>query len=93
MSPKLSVVAGKGGPGADPEPTVSERIKRLQAEIDALGNEQVAAMRALIAEGIDAAREAAGNPSLAPGIRQIAEQVVRDGEALIQTLDAIRAKA
>ena len=50
-------------------------------------------MRQSIVEGLDAAREVAANPSIPTGVRQIADKVVRDGEALIQTLDAIQARA
>lgn len=88
MSQSTSIVALRPIPE-----TVAQRIQRLQAEINALGGEQVTAMRASITDGLDAAREVAANPSIPTGVRQIADKVVRDGEALIQTLDAIQARA
>lgn len=89
MNRSLTVV-----PAAKPAPeTVAERIQQLQREIEALGNEQVNAMRARVMEGLDAAREVAANPSHPPGVRQIAEKIVRDGESLLTTLEAIQGRA
>jgi len=90
MNRSLTVV-----PAAKPAPpeTVAERIQRLQRQIEALGNEQVNAMRATVMEGLDAAREVAANPSHPPGVRQIAEKIARDGESLLTTLEAIQGRA
>ena len=90
MSQANSIVALRSGPKAE---TVAQRVQRLQAEINALGGQQVSAMRQTVLDGLDAAREVASNPAIPPGVRQIADKVVRDGEALIQTLDAIQARA
>jgi hypothetical protein len=90
MSQATSVVSLRSNSKAE---TVAQRVQRLQAEINALGGHQVSAMRQSVLEGLDAAREVAANPSIPTGVRQIADKVVRDGEALIQTLDAIQARA
>jgi len=91
MSPSLSLVPGEPAP-AKPE-TVADRIRRLQAEVQALGRDQVAQMRANVLAGIETAREVAMNPTHAEGIRQLAEKIVRDGESLLLTLDGISARA
>ena len=88
MTANLSIVSP-----APAKPTVAERIQRLQAEIAALGAEQIDGMRAQVNDAIEAAREVVANPSIPTGVQQLAAQVIRDGEALIQTLDAIRARA
>lgn len=77
----------------DPVPeTAAQRIQRLQAEIKALGREQALAMRDQVLEGVAIAREVIANPAQPEGVRQLAEKIVRDGESLLQTLDAIGAR-
>ena len=79
-------------PDESPE-TVGERVRRLQAEVAALGREQAAAMRASVLDGIEAAREVAANPSQPEGVRQLAEKIVRNGESLLLTLGQITGRA
>jgi hypothetical protein len=69
--------------------TVAQRIQRLQADVRALGREQVQAMRAHVLEGVAGARDVATNPAQPDGIRQLAEKIVRDGESLVLTLDGL----
>lgn len=91
MTPSLSIVAN-----SDPVPTpetIAERVRRLQAEVRALGQEQVQAMRAHILEGVQSAREVALNPAQLEGVRQLAEKITRDGESLVLTLDQIVGRA
>lgn len=86
-SPALHVVAPD-----ERAPTVSERIRQMQADLRALNGAQVAQMRAAVAEGVAFAAEVTANPGQPPGVRQAAEQIVRDGEAILSTLDSIVAR-
>lgn len=88
MTPALAIV-----PKPDRPQTLADRIAELQADLRTLNAEQVDAMRAHIVAGIDAAREVCANPSQPPGIQQIAEQLIRDAEGLVLSLDCIRARA
>jgi hypothetical protein len=90
MSQATSVVSLRSSPKAE---TVAQRVQRLQSEINALGGQQVSDMRQTVLDGLQAAREVASNPAIPAGVRQIAQKVLRDGEALILTLDAIQARA
>lgn len=74
------------------EPTLAERITALQAELAAVGREQITAMREQIGEALSLASEVAANPSQPPGVRQVAERVVRDAEAVLLTLKALTTK-
>jgi hypothetical protein len=78
----------------EPKPeTVAERIRRLQADLLDLSAEQVAGMRAHIAESVGLAREVAMNPAQPEGVRQLAEKMVRDGDGLLLSLDAVVARS
>lgn len=72
--------------------SLAERIRALQAQAKALSRDQVAEMRAAIADGIAIAREVAMNPAQPEGVRQLAEKVVRDGDGLLLSLDAVVAR-
>jgi hypothetical protein len=91
MSPSLSLVPVEPAPAK--AETVADRIRRLQAEVQALGREQVAQMRANVIAGIEAAREVATNPTQPDGVRQLAERIARDGDSLLLTLDQITARS
>lgn len=79
-------------PTAKPE-TVAQRIRRLQAKAKLLANDHI---RALAAEMVDlqrlAAEIATGGDAYAPGVREVARQLVEDLESRVQTLEAIRAR-
>lgn len=94
MSPSLAVVADNDlkTPSAKPE-TMSERIRRLQAEAKLLAKDHV---RSLSAAMLDLERLAAeiaeGGDAYAPGIREVARQLVEDLDSRVQTLEAIAAR-
>lgn len=87
MKPPLHIVTDADTPA--PTETVAERIQRLQAEVRALGREQAQAMRQQVLDAAAAACEVAMNPAQPAGIRQLAEKMVRDGQSLVLTLDAL----
>jgi len=87
MTPALRIASD-----ADTE-TLAQRIAALQAQVRALGRQQVDEMRASVRDGIEAAREVIANPSQPEGVRQLAEKICRDGESLLLTLDAIVARS
>lgn len=73
--------------------SLADRIRSLQAQAKALSRDQVAEMRAAVASGIAIAREVAMNPAQPEGVRQLAEKMVRDGDGLLLSLDAVVARA
>lgn len=87
MSP-LSVVADNGA--AARSETVSERVRRLQAEARDLAKDHVHELsRAIAAAERLAAEIADGGDAYPPGIRDLARRFADEAEGRIQTLEAI----
>jgi hypothetical protein len=95
MSPSLSVVADnelKLVPSPKAE-TVSERVRRLQAEAKQLAKDHVKSLSsAMVALEQLAAEIAEGGDAYAPGIREVARQLAEDLDSRVQTLEAIAAR-
>jgi hypothetical protein len=87
----LHVVAA-GGAEIAPTETVAERIRRLQAEVRTLSAQQVSDLCDQVRTSMSFAGEVAANPSQPEGVRQLAQQMVRDGESLLLTLQQIIAR-
>ena len=93
MSPTLCIVPGGAGGSpmaGGPSLSLAQRIRNLQAEAQALGQQQVTALlegiadlERLAAEVVDA------GPLHAPGIREEARQLAEELFARGQTLTAI----
>lgn len=95
MSPSLSVVADNDlktiiTPKAE---TVSERVRRLQAEARQLAKDHIKSLSAAMVDLEQLAAEIAeGGDAYAPGIREVARQLVDDLESRVQTLEAIASR-
>ena len=88
MSP-LSVVADNGATAAKIE-TVSERVRRLQAEARTLAKDHVHEFtRAIAAAERLAAEIAEGGEAYPPGVRDLARRFAEEAEARVHTLEAI----
>ena len=85
MSPAALVVVPR------PE-SLSDRIRALQADLQALNGAQVRTMREVMLNAAAAASEVADNPSQPAGVRQIAKQIAADVGGLLQSLDGIIVK-
>jgi hypothetical protein len=95
MSPSLSVVADNDLKTitAPKTETVSERVRRLQAEAKQLAKDHIKAMIRQIAElEVMAAEVAEGGEAYPPGVRDIARRLVEDCDSRVQTLEAIVAR-
>jgi len=95
MSPSLSVVADNDLKTILPAKTesVSERVRRLQAEARQLAKDHVKSLsRAMVELEQLAAEIAEGGDAYAPGIREVARQLVEDLDSRVQTLEAIAAR-
>lgn len=89
MSPSLSVVASNTAPEAGVE-SLSQRIRRLQAEAQTMARQHVEALEEKLLEVRNISREIAeGGAAYPVGAREIARRLAEDSEARAQTLDAI----
>ncbi len=94
MSPSLAVVADNDlkAPPAKAE-TVAERVRRLQAEARQLAKDHVKSLSAAMIDLEQLAAEIAdGGDAYAPGIREVARQLVDDLDSRVQTLEAIASR-
>ena len=95
MSPSLSVVADNDlktimQPKAE---TVSERVRRLQAEARQLAKDHIKSLSAAMVDLEQLAAEIAeGGDAYAPGVRDVARRLVEDLDSRVQTLEAIAAR-
>ena len=95
MSPSLSVVADNDLKLVPPPKaeTVSERVRRLQAEAKQLAKDHIKSLIQQIADlEVMAAEISEGGESYPPGVRDIARRLVEDCDSRIQTLEAIVAR-
>jgi len=94
MSPSLSVVADNDLKIVAPNTeSVSERVRRLQAEARQLAKDHVKSLSAAMVDLEQLAAEIAeGGDAYAPGIREVARQLVEDLDSRVQTLEAIAAR-
>jgi hypothetical protein len=89
MSASLSVVASNPSPEAGEE-TLSERIRRLQAEAQAMARMHIEALEEKLCEVRAISLEIAEGGAVYPvGAREIARRLVEESEARAQTLDVI----
>lgn len=76
-----------------PIETVSERVRRLQAEAKRLAKDHVKALTTAMVDLERLAAEIAdGGDAYPPGIRDVARRLVEDLDARVQTLEAIVAR-
>jgi hypothetical protein len=94
MSPSLAVVADNDLKAAPIKAeTVSERVRRLQAEARQLAKDHVKSLSAAMIDLEQLAAEIAdGGDAYAPGIREVARQLVDDLDSRVQTLEAIASR-
>ena len=94
MSPSLSVVADNDLKIVAPKTeSVSERVRRLQAEAKQLAKDHVKSLSAAMVQLEQLAAEIAeGGDAYAPGIREVARQLAEDLDSRVQTLEAIAAR-
>ena len=96
MSPSLSVVADNDLKTVQTSPkneSVSERVRRLQAEAKQLAKDHIKSLVQQIADlEVMAAEIAEGGEAYPPGVRDIARRLVEDCDSRIQTLEAIVAR-
>jgi hypothetical protein len=94
MSPSLSVVSDNDLKIASPPTeTVSQRVRRLQAEARSLAKDHIRALNQALLEVEQLAGEIAeGGDAYPAGVRDVARRLVDDCEARVQTLDAIVAR-
>ncbi|HEX7884963.1 MAG TPA: hypothetical protein VF474_03215 [Phenylobacterium sp.] len=94
MSPSLSVVADNELKIVSPKTeTVSERVRRLQAEARQLAKDHVKSFSAAMVQLEQLAVEIAeGGDAYSPGIREVARQLAEDLDSRVQTLEAIAAR-
>ena len=94
MSPSLSVVADNDLKIVTPKTeSVSERVRRLQAEAKQLAKDHVKSLSAAMVQLEQLAAEIAeGGDAYAPGIREVARQLAEDLDSRVQTLEAIAAR-
>jgi hypothetical protein len=92
MTPSLSVVADAAGGKAEgrAQETVSQRVRRLQAEARGLAREHIGELERLLLEVERTSAEIAeGGEAYPAGVRDIARRLAEDCEAKLQTLEAI----
>jgi hypothetical protein len=92
MSPPLSVVADN--PTRDPKAhsveSLSNRIRRLQAEAKGLAREHICALEAALVEVERLAAEIAdGGEAYPAGVREISRRLAEDCEHKVQAIEAI----
>lgn len=94
MSPSLAVVADNDLKTILPKTeSVSERVRRLQAEAKQLAKDHIKSLSAAMVDLEQLAAEIAeGGDAYAPGIREVARQLVEDLDSRVQTLEAIAAR-
>jgi hypothetical protein len=94
MSPSLSVVADNELKIVPTKTeTVSERVRRLQAEARQLAKDHVKSLSSAMVQLEELAAEIAdGGDAYAPGIREVARQLVEDLDSRVQTLEAIASR-
>lgn len=94
MSPSLSVVADNELKIVPTKTeTVSERVRRLQAEARQLAKDHVKSLSSAMIQLEELAAEIAdGGDAYAPGIREVARQLVEDLDSRVQTLEAIASR-
>jgi len=94
MSPSLSVVADNELKIVPPKTeTVSERVRRLQTEARQLAKDHVKSLSTAMVQLEELAAEIAeGGDAYAPGIREVARQLVEDLDSRVQTLEAIASR-
>jgi enoyl-CoA hydratase/carnithine racemase len=74
----------------DRTPTLSERIKALQAEARGLAREHVGALQAILSEVERLAKEIAeGGEAYPAGVRDLARRLAEDTANKAQTIEAI----
>jgi hypothetical protein len=92
MSPSLAVVADNDLATKTAE-TLSERVRRLQAEARAMAREHVAALEQALLEVEQIAAEiASGGDAYPAGVRDIAGRLAEDLHTKAQALEAIAAR-
>jgi hypothetical protein len=93
-APTLAIVADSDLRTAAKAETLSERVRRLQAEARDLARDHIRALSAAM-QGVEqmAAEIAEGGDAYPPGVRDLARRFVEDIEARVQTLEAITARA
>jgi hypothetical protein len=86
----LSVVTTNGVASGRAEDTISQRVRRLQAEAKGLAQEHVLALRAAL-ETVEAlsADIAIGGEAYPVGVRDIARRLAEDVGAKAQTLELL----
>jgi hypothetical protein len=83
----LSIVADNGDLAPVAVESISERVKRLQAEARGLAREHILALKAAMEEVERLAAEvAAGGEAYPAGVRDIARRLVEDCETKGQTI-------
>lgn len=95
MSPSLSVVADNNLKTIITPKTesVSERVRRLQAEAKQLAKDHIKSLSAAMVDLEQLAAEIAeGGDAYAPGIREVARQLAEELDSRVQTLEAIAAR-
>jgi hypothetical protein len=93
MSPSLAIVANNAVPAEARAETVSERVRRLQAEARSLAKEHILALQNALADlEVMASEIAEGGEAYPPGVRDIARRLVEDCEARVLTLEAITSR-
>ena len=85
----LSIVSDNPTPETTPE-SISQRVRRLQAEARGLAREHIRALEAALAEVTVLSREIAGGGDAYPvGVRELASRLADDSEAQRQTIEAL----
>ena len=95
MSPPLSVVADNSTAKNKSVATgdLSERIRRLQAEVKDLAREHIRALEAAIIEVERLSSEISdGGDAYPAGVRELARRMAEDCEMKVQTLEAIASR-
>lgn len=78
---------------ATPTPSVSERIRQLQAEAAALSRAQLQGLMDSMIECARMAAEVSENPSQPAGARDLARRLIEEIDSRGQTLTAINARS
>lgn len=93
MSTPLRVVTSPPAPAAAQTPSLSARIRDLQAEATSLAREHIDALAAsLLAASRIADDIARGGDAYPPGVRDLARRLSEDNAARALTLEAIAAR-
>jgi hypothetical protein len=90
MSPSLAVVTTPANETRVRADSISERVRRLQAEARSLARDHIAALQEALFEVERLSAEIAdGGEAYPPGVRDIARRLAEECEGRVQTLDAI----